>query len=481
MSSVGTVILSDDAGTSKTWKRVRVGETLRLINGVAFKPTDWSDQGLPIVRIQNLNNPHAPFNHFAGERPEKFRLRGGELLFAWSGTPGTSFGAHVWRGSDAWLNQHIFKVEFDDAQWDKRFLQLAINQNLAEYVRAAHGGAGLAHITKGRFEDSELPQPPLPEQQRIVAEIEKQVTRLEAGVAALRRAQANLKRYRAAVLKAACEGRLVPTEAEVARREGREYEDGQALLARVLEDRLRTSRHYAGKRGDRKPPAALDSVPQRAIPKGWTWATLDMLGQEGRPIIYGIIKPGPHVPDGVPYVRVTEMKDGRVDVGRLRRAAPERAARFARATLVAGDLLISKDGTIGRVAVVPPELEGGNITQHVMRVPVHEAICRNYVVWAVRSDELQHWLTGETKGVALQGVNVEDFRRLPIPLPPLAEQHRIVAEVERRLSVVEELEAAVAANLARAARLRQAILQRAFSGELVAAEGTDGARPRRAP
>src|SRR5438477_9054948 len=190
-------------GASRT---VRVGESLRLVNGRAFKPTEWKKSGLPIVRIQNLNNPDAPFNYYEGQLPEKFLLDDGDLLFAWSGTPGTSFGAHIWRGGKAWLNQHIFKVHFDEKQFDKRYLQLAINRNLEEYIRAAHGGAGLAHITKGRFEESTLPCPPLDEQQAIVAEIEKQFTRLDAGVASLKRVQIALKRYRASVLKAACEG-----------------------------------------------------------------------------------------------------------------------------------------------------------------------------------------------------------------------------------------------------------------------------------
>jgi type I restriction enzyme, S subunit len=158
------------------------------------------------------------------------------------------------------------------------------------------------------------------------------------------------------------------------------------------------------------------------------------------------------------------MKDGKIDVNTLRRASRERASKFARATLAAGDVLISKDGTIGRVAVVPPELAGGNVTQHVMRCPINSLMSRDFVVWAVRSEWSQHWLTGETRGVALRGVNVEDFRRLPIPIPPPVEQKRIVAEVERRLSVVEELEVVVSANLRRAAHLRQSILRKAFAG-----------------
>jgi len=143
-----------------------------LVNGAPFKPSDWSCDGLPIIRIQNLNNPLAPFNRFSGELAERFRVTDGDLLFAWSGTPGTSFGAHIWSRGEAWLNQHIFRVDFDRSSLDCSYLCLAINQNLANYIRQAHGGAGLAHITKGRFEESDLVVPPLNEQRRIVAKLD---------------------------------------------------------------------------------------------------------------------------------------------------------------------------------------------------------------------------------------------------------------------------------------------------------------------
>jgi type I restriction enzyme S subunit len=255
------------------WRKMRIGDALTLINGRAFKPTEWTKSGVPIARIQNLNNSDASFNYYDGDLPEKFLLDDGDLLFAWSGTPGTSFGAHIWRGGKAWLNQHIFKVQFDESQFDKRFLQLAINQNLAEYIRAAHGGAGLAHITKGRFESSEIPVPPVGEQRRTVAEIEKQFTRLESGITALRRVQANLKRYRAAVLKAACEARLVPTESELARKERRTYEPADKLLERNLAERRK---NWKG-RGKYKEPVAPNTATLSPVPKGWIWATVEQL------------------------------------------------------------------------------------------------------------------------------------------------------------------------------------------------------------
>lgn len=125
-----------------------------------FKPSQWKEQGRPIIRIQNLNNPNAAFNRCPDHIPDKYLVQNGALLFAWSGTPGTSFGAHIWSGETGWLNQHIFRVDFDDGQLDKKFLRLAININLQDYIEQAHGGVGLAHVTKTKFDASSLRLPP---------------------------------------------------------------------------------------------------------------------------------------------------------------------------------------------------------------------------------------------------------------------------------------------------------------------------------
>lgn len=340
---------------------------------------------------------------------------------------------------------------------DKGFLEywFVANANLIESLGT---GTTVKGIRLEELRNLSFPLPPHPEQRRIVEAIDALFTRLDAAVDALRRVRANLKRYRASVLRAACSGELLDNDPA-----GK----GSGELAKTLVARL-----VAGRTG-RNQPLEPNSDDLPSLPPGWTWATLDQLGQPDRPIIYGIIKPGPHDPAGVPYVRVTEMKDGHIDVGSLKKASPARAEKFKRARLQGGDVLISKDGTIGRVAVVPPELAGGNITQHVMRAPIHALINRQYVVWAIRSPFCQKWLTGETRGVALRGVNVEDFRRLPIPLPPLDEQGRIADEIERRLSVADALVSEVEAGLKRCTRMRQAILKKGFEGNLVAQDPKD--------
>jgi type I restriction enzyme S subunit len=199
----GTTSRSSD---DKVWTNRHLREIVRLQNGAAFKPSDWTELGIPIVRIQNLNNPSAPFHRTSRSLDAKFKIRTGDLLFAWSGTPGTSFGAHIWNGGDAWLNQHIFKVEFDEDEISKRFLQIAINQNLASYVAQAHGGAGLAHLTKGKFEASEVSLPPKYIQEEIVAAVDRKVSVAEDVALTVETSVDRTRIFRQAIVKVAFEG-----------------------------------------------------------------------------------------------------------------------------------------------------------------------------------------------------------------------------------------------------------------------------------
>ena len=157
------------------WPMVTIGEVCNLINGRAFKPEDWKPAdsgGLQIVRIQNLNMPDSDFNYYTGEIKDRYIINQGQLLFSWSGSRGTSFGAHIWNGGKAILNQHIFKVEFDQIRSIKMYLFYALNRAVAEVERNLHGGVGLVHITKGNLEKIQIPLPPIETQRAIVAEIE---------------------------------------------------------------------------------------------------------------------------------------------------------------------------------------------------------------------------------------------------------------------------------------------------------------------
>ncbi len=165
----------EGATRTSSYATVPIGEICELFNGRAFKPEDWENAdsgGIPIVRIQNLNNADSSFNYYTGEVSEKNTINNGELLFSWSGSRGTSFGAHIWKGQKAVLNQHIFKVGFDESRATKMYLLHALNKAVVEVEKNLHGGVGLVHITKGNLESIQIPLPPLEVQKEIVAEIE---------------------------------------------------------------------------------------------------------------------------------------------------------------------------------------------------------------------------------------------------------------------------------------------------------------------
>ena len=151
----------------KDWTYKKLGEVATYVNGYAFKPETWSDKGLPIIRIQNLNNANAAFNYYEGELPEKYVVEEGDLLISWS----ASLGAYYWKGQKAYLNQHIFKVVFDKSDILKSFLKYAVEAKLEEMKRKVHG-ATMQHIVKKDFDNTTIPVPPISIQESIIRELD---------------------------------------------------------------------------------------------------------------------------------------------------------------------------------------------------------------------------------------------------------------------------------------------------------------------
>lgn len=149
-------------------KRMKIGDLCELQNGRAFSQDEWQDHGHPIIRIQNLSDPRKGFNYAANGYPKQFWVDTGDILFSWSGTPGTSFGCFRWSRQPGWLNQHIFNMRLKNPeQTDGDYFIRAINGVMREIIDQAHGGVGLKHITKAKLLNVEVPFPSLQEQKRI--------------------------------------------------------------------------------------------------------------------------------------------------------------------------------------------------------------------------------------------------------------------------------------------------------------------------
>ena len=318
-----------------------------------------------------------------------------------------------------------------------------------------------------------FPLAPLPEQRRIVAELEKQFTRLDSSVAALQRAQSNLKRYRASVLKAACEGKLVPTEAELARSEGRDYEPADRLLERILSERRARWDSQEKRRGKYKEPVAPDTSGLPEVQEGWVWASLALIGE----VRLGRQRSpkratGPHMR---PYLRAANVTWDGLDLSDVKEMdfSPREYETYR---LRRGDILLAEASgsadEVGKPAIWADQVEGCCFQNTLIRVRAFPGVVP-YLYYHLLSDARTGALGRAARGVGIHHLGAQRTESWMVALPPLAEQQRIAAEVERRLSVIQQAEAAVEANLARAGRLRQSILKQAFSGKLVPQDPND--------
>jgi type I restriction enzyme S subunit len=413
----------------ENWIETEIGGLCLLKNGRAFKPSEWHTSGLPIVRIQNLNNPATAFNYFQGEVGERNVLRGGELLFAWSGTPGTSFGAHVWRGGDAVLNQHIFRVDFDEALLDKRFFRSAINQKLTELIDVAHGGVGLRHVTKGVFEKTLVALPPRPEQTRIANQLDTLLARVQACNDRFAAIPALLKRFRQTVLDAATSGGLT--------------EDWRAL--------------------------------EDLKPCDWETVALQDVITEMR---NGLAQKPTESPPGSKILRIGAVRSGQLNLDdhRYLVVSDKEAEQYS---LKQDDLLFTRyNGSlefVGVCAALVHDAPGYVYPDKLIRVRVHAGrTIAKFIEIVFGCRRMRTQVEGFVKSSAGQrGISGADLKAAKFLLPPISEQAEIVRRVDALFAFADRIEARCTAARAKAQRLTPLVLAKAFRGELVPQDPND--------
>lgn len=157
-------------------------------------------------------------------------------------------------------------------------------------------------------------------------------------------------------------------------------------------------------------------------PKNFKIKYLSELTDTKRPITYGILKPGPDIENGVPYIKVMDMRSGDILINQLKRTSKEIDSNYKRSKLLAGDILLSIRGHVGRLAIVPKELNGANITQDTARLSISSNYESLYVLNALSMDSLQNHMKLFTRGAAVQGINLKDVKEIPVPIPDISDQ-----------------------------------------------------------
>ena len=439
---------------------VRLGDYLNVIRGASPRPKGdprYFGGDIPWISISDITRE--PGKYLSRTREfvtragaEKSRLLpAGTLILSNSGTVCVPKILRV----DGCIHDGF--VAFPDLpdSFDKNYLYWFFEYVRPSIIEANRQGITQVNLNTGIVREIRLPLTSIERQREIVAELEKQFSRLDEAVANLQRVKANLKRYKASVLKAAVEGRLVETEATLARREGRTYETGEQLLQRILEERRAK---WVEKRKYKEPIAPVTGeLPE--LPEGWTWATMPQLGELNRgkskhrprddQALYG----GPY-----PFIQTGDVRRSDGSITQFTQTYSQFGLAQSR-LWPSGTLCITIAANIAETGIL--KLEACFPDSVVGFIPQMGSPTVEYVECFIRTarDRLDRFASA----TAQKNINLEVLEAVAIPTPPLAEQARIVAEVDRLLSIIREVEAEADANLKRALALRQATLAKAFA------------------
>lgn len=386
-------------------------------------------------------------------------MENGKAAIAQNLENGYGFGStefHVFRSSPAILPELVFYF----------IRQESFRRAAAEEMT---GSVGQKRVPADFLFAVEIPLPPLAEQTRIVAKVETLLTRVNAGRQRLAKISGLMKRFRRSVLAAACSGQL--TE---------EWRDSQVglesatdLLKRLtkLKSQRNENRSQKRKTTDQEDSeSANGDLELFEIPNEWCWVRIRSIMDEREAFCYGVVQPGADHADGVPLIRAGDLDKGTVNSSELRRIPVEVDVEYKRSKISGGEILVTVVGAgIGAAAIVPNSCRSYNIARAVAKIPVREFSPKYVLAWLQTSDA-NRWMKNASREVARPTLNLEQLETLPVPLPPLDEQHEIAGRVEALLAQADRFEVRLAAAARRVETLTQTILALAFRGELVPTE-----------
>lgn len=382
------------------WKYKKLGEVASYINGYPFKPSDWCNQGMPIIRIQNLTGSQDNYNRCLREDiPSKYIVKDGDILISWSAT----LGVYEWTKENALLNQHIFKVVFDKCDINKLFFKYAIMSSIEEMSKHTNG-ATMRHIRKGDFDNIIIPIPSLLEQQKIVE-------RLDA-------AFENIDKLKANAEKQLAEAKTL----------------FQKSLAKAMEPK-----------------------------EEWKVVKLESLCTDVVDCPHSTPRKAEH-PTQYPCIRTSELKGGNIEWSSMQYLEEEEyIVRTARIKPQCNDIVYGREGTYGD-AVLLPEGYFFSLGQRTMLFrPNIGKVVPKFLHYNVISSHVYEQAKAKNSGCGVGHVNVKDIKLFDIGIPKsLAEQQRIVERLDALSENIRKYEEIQRQIISECDALKQALLRKVF-------------------
>ncbi len=348
-----------------SWQKVKLGDVASFVNGYAFKPSDWSQAGMEIIRIQNLTKSSGESNYFLGKLDERYKVIKGDILISWSAT----LGCYEWNGSDAWLNQHIFKVVFNKRKVDKAFFKYLINYVLDELKQQVHG-ATMKHITKDKFDNTLVPLPPLDVQKKIADILDKADT--------LRRKDAELiKKY---------------------------DELAQSIFIDMFGDPVTN-------------------------PKGWEKLSL---GDICHSIKDGPHVSPKYTQAGIPFISVNNVINGSINISNCKYISEEDFEKYSKKSKPEfGDILYTKGGTTGIAKIVDVDFEFMNWVHIAVLKFSKEQVNTKFMESMLNSEYCYRQSQYYTRGIANRDIVLSQIAKIMVAIPPLPLQIKYMDIIQK--------------------------------------------------
>ena len=366
---------------AQDWESRRLTVLAEYINGYAFKPEDWGKDGLPIIRIEQLKNPESISDYFSGRLPEHNIIDNNDLIFSWS----ASLFLSIWKNGKAALNQHLFKV-IEKEGVDRHFLKQFIEFHLPEITKVSHGST-MQHVTRKELDRFCAPFPCSKPEQTKIAEILSTVDQA-----------------------------IDQTESLIAKR--------QRIKTGLMQDLLTRGIDKDGNLRSEDTHKFKDSSLGR-IPVEWEVRRLEELTEK---IVDGVHRTPTYVDSGIPFIVVTDLTKGLEICYSDTRLISERDHKefFKRADPRTGDVLVTKDGTLGVARIVGKNAPPFSIFVSVAMLRARAELCLPELIWSFfDSGQFLRQLGALSAGTGLAHIHLEHFRKFLLRRPPIQEQHMI--------------------------------------------------------
>jgi type I restriction enzyme S subunit len=418
-----------------SWVRARLGWK-------GLTADEYVDDGVAFLATPNIKGSLIDFKNVnfitqaRYEESPEIKLRAGDVLLVKDGATLGIVNMVTSLPRPATVNGSIAVITPANDRLQGRFLFYLFDSAYLEHtIQRAKGGMGVPHLFQSDLRKFGVPLPPVPEQTAIAAFLDRETAKIDALVAEQERLIELLKEQRQAVISHAVSKGLKP---DVPMKNS-----GVEWL------------------GD--------------IPAHWEFSSCRRLARPGTSITYGIVQAGPHCEDGVPYVRTSDMSGSALREGEYLRTTNEIDASYARSRVREGDLIVAIRASVGKGLLVPPFLNGANLTQGTAKISPGERLLPLFLFWAFNSDYCQESIRVVAKGSTFLEITLDALRRIQLAVPPRDEQAKIVSflisETARNDTLTIEAQRAIILLQER----RAALISAAVTGQIDVREAASSA------